>query len=630
MEPPRIDELKEEEVQKPSNRINEDEMNLNENKWEEDCDEADILKDLGLYLAAKTGNLAEFQRILDRVSAADHASFDEILSRCSPAGNAFLHVAAKHGNKDLAIFIAAQKPSLWLYKNSNGETVLHSAAKAGDASMVKALVEIYSQFLLPNDEVDESFNLLREKNERGNTVLHEALLNGWDSVAGYLIKEDPELSYCRNKDGESGLYLAAQAGFVDCVSLILRLCTDLKRFDELFKKKSPILAAIKNKDVLEAMLDINPSLIRSRDDEGRNPLHYAALSGHHRISHYLLSLYTGNASRRDKNGQFPIHLAAIEGHVDVVRLLLEYLPDPEELLDRDGRNILHLAANHGRSNVVGFILKNPNLCGLINMKDKCGNTPLHLATMCFHPTIVSALTWNKRADVKLVNDDGMTALDVADYYYKPDNSLSCQLLTLAALRAASTPRSVSGKFASEKKMRIVDLFRDRVSILLIVSTLIATVTFAAGFTIPGCYNNAESDSDSGMVKVLREKAFHVFIFCDIVAMYSSIVVAVFLMWAQVGDFIVMLNALYLALPFFGISLTMMSIAFTAGVFLVVSKLRWLSTVVLAMGVSFLLILIILILPLVFPITSSNRLWRCLSYYPFCLLVLVIKRQITPN
>lgn len=124
------------------------------------------------------------------------------------------------------------------------------------------------------------------------------------------------------------------------------------------------------------------------------------------------------ATQRDRSCSFPILLASSEGHVEVVKLLLQDLPDPVEVLDRDGRNILHLAARHGRTNVVSFVLKNRHLHELINMTDEGGNTPLHLATRHWHPMVVRAFTWDKRVDVAMINDEGMTALDVAEYYMR--------------------------------------------------------------------------------------------------------------------------------------------------------------------------------------------------------------------
>ncbi|EYU26167.1 hypothetical protein MIMGU_mgv1a003623mg [Erythranthe guttata] len=527
-----------------------------------------VNNDYDLYLSAKNGSLDDFSRTLHRVSTAERVPVGVILHRLSPSGNTFLHIAAKHGNEQVVAYIAAKDPSLMLIKNSfNGDTALHLAAKAGNESTVKTLVS-ESQDVAGG----ENNNLLRAKNERGNTALHETLINSRDSIAIYLIEKDPEVSYYENKEGESAFYLAAKAGSAECVSLILnRLSTDGDRINELFNRKySPIQAAIEGK-------------------------------------------------KRDNIGIFPIHLASFYGNVQVISFLLHDCPDPEEMLDGDGCNILHIAARNGRCNVVSYVLKSPYLKGLINMKNKYGNTPLHLATMNWHPKIVSALTWDNRVDVTLVNDKGMTALDAANHYM-PDNPQFPQRLTWAALKAGGTPHSPTRKTTigrqDPKKSSNKDNYKERVNTLLLVATLVATITFAAGFTVPGGYN-----TDTGMATMLRDKGFNIFIFCDAIAMYSSIVVAVTLIWAQLGDIKLALNALTLAVPLLGIALCMMSIAFTAGVFVVVSKLRWLSTAILVMATVFLVIMFIILAPMCGSHTSSNRIVRYLSYYPFYLLIL---------
>ena len=168
------------------------------------------------------------------------------------------------------------------------------------------------------------------------------------------------------------------------------------------------------------MIKEKPGLITMRNNEGRNPLHFAASLGHLVATKYLLKQHAFNATRRDKRGGLPIHLAALEGHVDIVRFLLENFPEAEALLDMSGCNILHIAAQSGRYNVFHFILKNPKFKSLINMKDKFGNTPLHTACNNYHPNIVSTLTRDRRVDISAVNNEGMTALDVA-YANNSDN-----------------------------------------------------------------------------------------------------------------------------------------------------------------------------------------------------------------
>ncbi|CAL5394614.1 unnamed protein product [Camellia sinensis] len=89
--------------------------------------------------------------------------------------------------------------------------------------------------------------------------------------------------------------------------------------------------------------------------------------------------------------------------------------------------------------------------------------------------------------------------------------------------AAGAPLACCRKAVNAKKKQAsmqleqvnIDSYKDRFNTLLLVSTLIATVTFAAGCTIPGGYNNIEPDQ--GMPTMLKHKWFHIFIFCDTIA-----------------------------------------------------------------------------------------------------------------
>ncbi|CAL5394632.1 unnamed protein product [Camellia sinensis] len=159
---------------------------------------------------------------------------------------------------------------------------------------------------------------------------------------------------------------------------------------------------------------------------------------------------SSGAIARDNNGLLPIHLASIKGHIDVVRALLQYWPDSRELLNCHGQNILHVAAKSRGHNMGGHSLNSWDIF------------------------VLRRLTW-------------------------------------AALKAAGAPLAYCRKAVNGKKKQAsmqleqvnIDSYKDRFNTLLLVSTLIATVTFAAGCTIPGGYNNIEPDQ--GMPTMLKHK-----------------------------------------------------------------------------------------------------------------------------
>ncbi|KAL6330215.1 hypothetical protein AAG906_040137 [Vitis piasezkii] len=97
-------------------------------------------------------------------------------------------------------------------------------------------------------------------------------------------------------------------------------------------------------------------------------------------------------------------------------------------------------------------------------------------------------------------------------------------------------------------------------------------------------NTDNSDPNVGMAALLMRNMFHMFVICNTTAMYTSILAAIILIWAQLGDLNLMDTALRFALPFLGLALTAMSLGFMAGVYLVVSNLDWLAIVVVIIGI----------------------------------------------
>ncbi|KAL6330246.1 hypothetical protein AAG906_040168 [Vitis piasezkii] len=444
-------------------------------------------------------------------------------------------------------------------------------------------------------------SLLGIGNKEGNTVLHEALINRCkqEEVVEILIKVDPQVAYYPNKEGKSPLYLAAESHYFHVERMKNR-------------DRKAVHGAIMGKNKARP----------PKDKDGRTPLHCAASIGYLEGVQMLLDQSNLDPYQTDSDGFCPIHVASMRGNVDIVKKLLQVSSDSIELLSKRGENILHVAAKYGKDNVVNFVLKEERLENFINEKDNGGNTPLHLATMHRHPKVVSSLTWDKRVDVNLVNDRGQTALDVVLSVKHP--TTFDQALIWTALKSAGARPAGNSKFPPNRRCKQysespkMDKYKDRVNTLLLVSTLVATVTFAAGFTMPGGYNS--SDPNVGMAALLMRNMFHMFVICNTTAMYTSILAAIILIWAQLGDLNLMDTALRFALPFLGLALTAMSLGFMAGVYLVVSNLHWLAIVVVIIGIICLVGLLVSFFLLFLPSKSTNRILRHISYYPFLILV----------
>ncbi|KAI8004750.1 Ankyrin repeat-containing protein NPR4 [Camellia lanceoleosa] len=77
------------------------------------------------------------------------------------------------------------------------------------------------------------------------------------------------------------------------------------------------------------------------------------------------------------------------------------------------------------------------------------------------------------------------------------------------------------KKEEKRKLHVEENNNRRVQTHLIVATLIATVTFAAGFTMPGGYDGNQGP-EQGMPVLLRVAAFQAFVITNTIAMMCSI------------------------------------------------------------------------------------------------------------
>ncbi|CAL2247758.1 unnamed protein product [Prunus armeniaca] len=596
-----------------------------------------------LYGYATQGKIDSFKETIVRNLEAN--ARDRLLSRVSPRNNTLLHIAAKFGHAKLAAEILQHHKHLLFETNFDRDTALHIAAKAGDLDTTNTL--------LREAQDHDVFILLTWINNEQNTPLHEALIHGHQSVAKCLIEAYPVLRFDCNKERKSTLYLAAEEGFAEIVKLIQKKAFEQNKLVHVHGK-SPLHGAIlgrRNKELLEIISSMEETFQSPKDEKDRTPLH-CAVEG----VRFLLERHLSDSHRVDHRGNFPIHSASSKGHVKIVKELLRHRPDSKEFRNFNEENILHVAARCGKDNVVKYFLKRGELQMLINEKDSDGNTPLHLATMHHHPKVVYRLAWDTRTNLKLLNGRGMTALDITESTLATIDSYHGTLTWTVLKSAFAQPaqnlhvlqwwrspqvadnggdhheerfkyrvdaQSLHVQRKKQRSPQVADnggdhheeRFKDRVNALLVVATLVATVAFAAGFTMPG--GNNDSASHEGMAILLTKAMFQTFVICNTIAMYTAILVAVSLIWAQLGDINLVYIALRLALPLLGIALTMMSLAFMAGVYVVVSNLHWLAYVVLILGGVFTFIVFVLFIPLSCKTTSGLCILRCITYLFFC-------------
>lgn len=162
---------------------------------------------------------------------------------------------------------------------------------------------------------------------------------------------------------------------------------------------------------------------------------------------------------------------------------------------------------------------------------------------------------------------------------------------------------------SENLRGISDKYKDRVNILLLVATLVATVTFAAGIAVPGGFNS--SAPNLGMAILTINFNFSLFVIYDTVAMHSSLVAIVALIWAQMGDPELVHRAFRLALPSLSLALIFMSAAFYHGLLATTSHNLLLSIPNTIIYSVFSCLISYLLAPYVGPYIPGFSLFQCL-------------------
>ncbi|KAJ6856967.1 hypothetical protein NC651_038608 [Populus alba x Populus x berolinensis] len=487
-----------------------------------------------VYTYAKEDNFnALFGLLSDKL---EHVSSEEVLNiifkHVAASGNSLLHVAASHGSEDVIQLLCHHFPLLISRVNFLGDNALHLAARAGRFDTIQNLVKHVKN----HHRTLELASLLRMKNNKGNTPLHDAVIKRCREVACFLLYEDLEVSYHKNKEDKSPLSLAVESCDVEMIASFIEAMPEGN---------------------LEKLAVGKPDIILPEDKKGGNLLHLAASMGFLSGARLLVSRCPVAASQRNEEGNLPIHVACQKGHLEVVRELLPYWLDPMDFLNEKGQNILHVAAGSGQMKIVDEILRNRDLEALINEKDYDGNTPLHLAAMYCRSEIVQALVSDKRVDKKIVNNEklkpsGVVKLLQGGRFEAPKSDGMRKVLVEADDK---TEFDINLIFNSPRTTLTREELDRGVGNLLVVAVLVVGVTFAGAITVPGSGRDLNSDSSKYLMKA--------YIIFDMVAMNLSLIAAIILCQISLGRTSDVRISMDMATYFNFYSLLCLGLAFTS-------------------------------------------------------------------
>ncbi|KAG0480854.1 hypothetical protein HPP92_011712 [Vanilla planifolia] len=425
------------------------------------------------------------------------------------------------------------------------------------------IMEKQKSFKAAAMEKQKSFRERRNKEspgKKGDTNLHLAARAGNLVNVQKIISESSgtqlkDMISKQNQDGETALYVASEKGHVEVVSEILK-ASDVQSaaikannsFDAFH-----IAAKQGHLGVLKEILHFFPSLAMTTNSSNATALETAAIQGHVDIVNLLLETDASLAKIARNNGKTALHTAARKGHVEVVRALLNKDPGIGLRTDKKGQAALHMAVKGNNVDIVLELLKPDS--SIVNIEDNKGSTPLHIATRKGRPEIVQALTSVEGIKINALNRAGETALAIAEKsrfdeiaamlreagaVVAPENETHMNPARQLKQTVSEIKHDVQSqiKQTRQTEMRVQNIrkrlrklhlggLNNAINSNTLVAVLIATVAFAAIFTVPGQYVQTPTKGYSlGEANIANDAAFIVFLVFDSLALFISLAVVV--------------------------------------------------------------------------------------------------------
>ena len=136
-------------------------------------------------------------------------------------------------------------------------------------------------------------------------------------------------------------------------------------------------------DFVKEIIRLKPDFAKEVNQDGFSPMHMASANGQIDVVRGLMKFDQKLCHLQGPERKTPLHFAAIKGRVDVVSEMLSAYGECAEDVSVQRETVLHLAVKNNQFEVVRALvdwIRDVKKENILNMKDKQGNTALHLAT----------------------------------------------------------------------------------------------------------------------------------------------------------------------------------------------------------------------------------------------------------
>jgi ankyrin repeat protein len=300
--------------------------------------------DRELRQATEENNLREVRRLLSvgaDVNAKDTDGITPLLATVLKGLFAIFRVLVEHGADTEAM-------------HSSGLTTLHFAVMMGNLALVNELVSPndsnYAPTILGKRKSRRGANV-DAKDKDGSTPLHFASICGHSAIAQALLAVGVDILAANNYGRLPIDYAVSERKSAVSKYLLQQLYATTRRLplhailEDLtwivnhdIGGVPPLRTALDENvlvtddvvEILEYLVNLNPELLSSRDQDGSLPLHHACRRGApFIIVQSLVNLYKASVKRVTSQGDLPLFLACEmpKTSLDTIFLLMKLYPD---------------------------------------------------------------------------------------------------------------------------------------------------------------------------------------------------------------------------------------------------------------------------------------------------------------
>ncbi|TXG46855.1 hypothetical protein EZV62_026149 [Acer yangbiense] len=549
-----------------------------------------VAKDNAFHIAVHSKREEPLKRLLERVVNSDHIR-DNVLNTYNAYENTVLHEAAINHN------IAAVKllvrggyvtPEQLLERNKSGQTPLFKAAAFGSTKVVKYLASRPNQMTRSDDGHKKLQDAHRTKNDE-TSVLHAAVRGehfdiptGKDNYddADNIHEDENDVRVVHSEDkvanNEDDDECDDEVGDnqKDRWSTVREIWKEKRKHKFAFKLAHEL---IKNDDSWQgSFTEDTTKYYRSNFDapieiESDEHPDQPDKSVHHNLGTSSSDIIEDHYKEGKHHVETPLLAATRTGVIDLVKEILNMHPQAVDHISHKKQNILHVAASYRQREIFKLVKKMQiPTSRLIMGIDVEGYTVLHHVADTRNYTVGTRpgpayqlqeeLEWFKSVE------------EIMPSYFTQHHDIHNKTAKELFREKHETQLQEAQKWIKETSQSCSG-----------VAVLVATVVFAAAFTVPG-----GNDDKNGLPILLHTPFFMFFTVMDVVSLSCSLTAVVMFLSIitspfELDNFRILLPrrlTLGFALLFMSVATTML--AFTSTIFLIIrseQRRRWTLTLI---------------------------------------------------